>query len=235
MSLFSLHGALGHPGDWSLLAESLPLRPVALMTHRPVSFRSWAKEFANDPEVRADPCPTLLGYSMGARLALHTLLEKSNPWKAAVLLAPHPGLETEKERRERRLRDSVWAEKLKNQPAAEFSRAWNAQAVFRNSTAQDQDRPPHPNHRRCFAEWSLGSQENLVPQLERITIPILWLTGSADPIFTRIAQASINSLPNGQHRILQGCGHRIPFEKPDLVAEEITTFLNNAVGPSWSS
>lgn len=49
----------------------------------------------------------LVGYSMGGRLALHALLE-GGLWDAAILISPHPGLESEEERAARRAGDAEW-------------------------------------------------------------------------------------------------------------------------------
>jgi pimeloyl-ACP methyl ester carboxylesterase len=56
-------------------------------------FLKWAQEFN-----KALPKePILLGYSMGARLCMHALLE-SCP-KALILISSHPGLKTQLEKK----------------------------------------------------------------------------------------------------------------------------------------
>ena len=57
---------------------------------------------------------SLLGYSMGGRLALYLLTRFPENWLGIVLESTSPGLESEKERSERIKHDASLAKKIEN-------------------------------------------------------------------------------------------------------------------------
>ncbi|MBT8043358.1 MAG: hypothetical protein KJO79_00280, partial [Verrucomicrobiae bacterium] len=79
--IWALHGAVGMAADWRVFAASLPpsfggLRRLDLWRFLdccPMPLEKFGITLAEEIK-RIDPEPTLLGYSMGGRLALHALL-----------------------------------------------------------------------------------------------------------------------------------------------------------------
>ena len=74
----------------------------------PMTMPEFGRALNREAESASAGKRALAGYSMGGRLALHALLE-GGAWDAAILIAPHPGLETGEERAARREADALWA------------------------------------------------------------------------------------------------------------------------------
>lgn len=120
MKMWALPGFLGRENDWDFL--KLPLTPVSITAKS--SFLTWAQEF-NQQVSGSDNI--LIGYSMGARLALHALLDQPKKWQAAILLSCHPGL---KEPQDRLEQDKKWARRFETEPWESLMAEWNAQIVL---------------------------------------------------------------------------------------------------------
>jgi len=167
----------------------------------------------------------LVGYSMGARLALHALLD-GGPWDAAVLVAPHPGLESKSERAARRESDAEWAGRALTGDWREFLALWNAQPVL-----ADSERLPAAGElrrrevARSFMDWSLGAQEPLWERLGEIQCPVLWCVGERDGKFRALAERAVPLLPRGELWVAPDSGHRAPWDAPEAFAAKVGEFL----------
>ncbi len=189
------------------------------------------------------PSPhVLVGYSMGARLALHALLA-GGPWNAAVLVAPHPGLESGEERTARRATDAEWASRALSGDWREFLEEWEGQAVIRGTSNAERptsniewkmaDRAGLIARRRevarSFVDWSLGAQEPLWEKLPEIACPVLWCVGERDTKFRALGERAAGLLPRGELWTAPGAGHRVPWETPEAFREKIGEFLEWAI------
>ncbi|MFT4547733.1 MAG: 2-succinyl-6-hydroxy-2,4-cyclohexadiene-1-carboxylate synthase [Verrucomicrobiales bacterium] len=204
----ALHGMLGDASDWDFMPEFAG-----------VDLWKW-NCCLDDIALGAD---VVLGYSMGGRLALHAL----NQVKAAVIVSAHTGLP---DRRETRLaQDQGWARKARSMPWADFLAEWHAQPVFVRGEFEP-DRSGLEAQREAIAlafdRWSLGRQEDLLPRLAGVKIPVLWVNGARDEKFTRIGKAACEVLQQGEHVIIENCGHRVPWEVPEQFSELVLRFLS---------
>jgi 2-succinyl-6-hydroxy-2,4-cyclohexadiene-1-carboxylate synthase len=79
-----------------------------------------------------DAPPTLIGYSLGGRIALQ--LAKAHPsfYSHVIILSAHPGIAEEKERQARVAHDQMWIEKLKNFSLEDFLNEWYNQPLFQS-------------------------------------------------------------------------------------------------------
>ncbi|RYD62942.1 MAG: alpha/beta fold hydrolase [Verrucomicrobiaceae bacterium] len=171
----------------------------------------------------------LIGYSMGARLGLHALLD-GGPWDAAVLIAPNPGLESEEDRAARRGGDAEWGSRALSGEWSDFLDAWNAQPVL----AASREKAVLSVHfrrevARSFVDWSLGAQEPLWGRLGEIACPVLWCTGERDGKFTALAERAVPSLRNGELWVVPGSGHRVPWDAPEAFQQRVGEFLERVV------
>lgn len=234
MRPLALHGALGEPDDWdSVVAAGIELEAIDLFSsHGGLAAavggnlldagRAVAARWGASGE------RVLAGYSLGGRIALQALLADKADWKGAVILAAHPGLEDEAERRVRLKADAVWAEKLVRLDPGKFLEQWDAQRVFAGEAAgrTRSKRVPLPGGRwetmaACFGGWSLGAQKPLWPRLSEIAVPVTWMVGEQDLKFLALAKRAVSLLPRGRLVVVAGCGHRLLLEAPDAVAEEL--------------
>lgn len=235
--LWCLHGAVGHASAWRGLAVSdwgvkrvdlwrfLACCPMSL----PAFGRALNEEAGGGLRSGEGGKRVLVGYSMGARLALHALLS-GGPWDAAILIGPHPGLESEEERVSRRELDAGWAARAMTGDWADFLRAWNEQPLLASSAAAD----PAPELRRrevarSFVDWSLGAQESLWSRLADIHCPVLWCAGERDPKFLALGKRATVLLPAGELWVAPGAGHRVPWDAPQAFHAKVREFLEQVV------
>lgn len=203
-----LHGFLGTPADWDFLRDA----GIGVMA---------PDLFAGDSI--PDRGDTLLGYSMGGRLALEALLAGARYDRAVIISA---GLNLESGREERRVRDREWARRFECDPWDELMTAWNVQSIFGGSVLQrresDFDRAALA---RALREWSPAILKPLRPRLGAIMIPVLWMAGEHDNQYVAEAELAVSELPNGRIWICPDASHRIPWEKSDDFIARLREFV----------
>jgi 2-succinyl-6-hydroxy-2,4-cyclohexadiene-1-carboxylate synthase len=240
MECSCLHGAVGMAADWrafakNMAASGIGTRAVDLwrfLECNPMPLPDFGKALNADAsgEVFRGSSRALLGYSMGGRMALHSLLEKDHPWHAGIIVSAHPGLETESERASRRGSDATWATQSLAGDWQKFLTAWNAQPVLGGRLIRDPQATGSLITRRreiarSFVDWSLGAQQPLWDRLPEIKPPILWVVGENDPKFLALAERAVASIPNARLAIAPTAGHRVPWDSEEWLANEVTHFL----------
>lgn len=238
-----LHGSVGLPADWRKLSEALAERKVStraldlwrFLECEPMPIGQFGTAFNADASGHVDrgQSRVLVGYSMGGRLALHALLEKDHPWKAAVIIGAHPGLEDEAERAERAGADAEWASKALLENWSDFLEAWNAQPALQGADIHDSKERSRLQLRRreiarSFVDWSLGHQQPLWDRLGEIDIPVLWVVGEADEKFQALGERACQLIANAKLKLAPNSGHRVPWQAGDWLAQQIGHFALSA-------
>jgi 2-succinyl-6-hydroxy-2,4-cyclohexadiene-1-carboxylate synthase len=237
-----LHGAVGMAADWRAFAKRLAESKIGtravdmwrFLEQQPLPLAEFGAAFNADAagEAARGNGRVLMGYSMGGRLALHALLEKSHPWQAAVIVSAHPGLEHDALREARRSADAAWAARALAGNWQDFLTEWNAQPVLGETMPRDAGASAAmAQHRReiarGFVDWSLGAQQPLWDRLCDITIPILWVAGEKDARFLELAQRAVAALPQARLAVAPDTGHRVPWEAEEWLARETAAFLTS--------
>lgn len=225
-TLVCLHGAVGNTSDWEglrLAVESwAQCEALCLWDTEPGDLIRWSKwlssEYGGEDRI-------LVGYSLGGRLALHSLVHAETAWRAAVIISGHTGMDSDDERHARLITDDLWAKRLEALPPEEFNAMWQRQPVLQSSLPVSID--PHPEMTRSFREWSLGNQEDLLNSLSKLKIPTLWVTGEHDPKFGIIAQRAAYSMFDAAHVVISDAGHRVHMDQPEATADAILTFVQS--------
>jgi 2-succinyl-6-hydroxy-2,4-cyclohexadiene-1-carboxylate synthase len=240
MKLLCLHGALGSESDWDFLKSAAPINdyaqivPVNLYAF-PGKLDVWAKKFCASLSAAEGPY-VLLGYSLGARLAMHALIEKPEIFAGSIFVSAHSGLKNDIERKTRKIWDENWSTKLLRESSEVFLEAWNAQGVFENSLPKEGlEKRPKLEIVRAFTDWSLANQENLLPKLKSVQSPMLWVYGQNDPKFRELARNALTNLPQAKGLEIAGGGHRLLCDKPSELAHAILSFLENLFRAKTSS
>jgi 2-succinyl-6-hydroxy-2,4-cyclohexadiene-1-carboxylate synthase len=236
-----LHGAVGMTSDWRSLASALAGHGISsravdlwrFLECESVSMPDFGKRLNADAEgeVSRGRKRVLIAYSMGGRLALHSLLE-GGPWEAAVIISADPGLREEAAAAARRTQDTLWATQALTMPWADFLQKWNSQPILGSPVRDEREEKKLIQRRReiarSFVDWSLGSQLPLWDGLPRIEIPILWIAGERDEKFTALArEAAAATGENARLAIAPGCGHRIPWEDEAWLTGQILEFTSS--------
>lgn len=203
----ALHGFLGLPSDWDLLKRA----GFSIVT----------------PDLRVIPPEgdTLLGYSLGGRLALHALLGGARYRNAVIVSA---GLGVEENREQRVARDEHWAERFEHGEWYAVMRDWNAQPIFGGHAMprHEADFDRHELARR-MREWSPAVLPPVAPRLHEIEIPVLWIAGSRDAKYVAEGRRAIELLPRAALWIAEGSAHRVPWEQPEAFAAQVREFTSN--------
>ena len=206
--IWCLHGFLGRGADWDFLRD-------AGFEIRAPSF------FAGDPldSVRPAPDDILLGYSMGARLALH-LMQTNRVAKGVLISAgvasPEPGRDE---------LDETWARRFESENWDSVIGAWNSQSVFagrpnpRTRNEADYDRKALS---AALRDWSPAV---LHMSLRGIVIPTLWIAGEDDVKYREAARRASERLKNAELWICPGAAHRVPWEQPAAFIARLRQFI----------
>jgi 2-succinyl-6-hydroxy-2,4-cyclohexadiene-1-carboxylate synthase len=228
--IYALHGFLGHPSDWQAFTKIPSLVPCDLcqsglaLPHEGLwawaqTFNRWVADHIHDA------LPTLLGYSLGGRLALHVLIDRPDLWQRAIIVSANTGLKTNDEKTKRLFHDEQWAKRFEVDPWELLMKDWNAQEIF-GGHVMAPTREEKDYSRQTLAAmmrgWSLGYQEDLKEKLAELSIPILWITGELDRKFTALAQNVVLKHPSSRRIVVPGVAHRVPWESP------FETLVNNA-------
>ena len=221
-----LHGAVSHYKDWSGIIGSID----STVGFAPNLYRYTNYELNKSARLINkfnDEAETLIGYSMGGRLALHCLLESNSKWEKAVIISAHTGLKSETEKLNRVKSDINWADSaIKNWDS--FIQSWESQSIFKNSQPIKRDYSLSHHKRNIassFQNWSLGNQKFLEPLLKKIRIPVLWIVGDLDFKFLEIADRACKILPNAELVKLKSTGHRVPWDNPTQTLNTINNFI----------
>jgi 2-succinyl-6-hydroxy-2,4-cyclohexadiene-1-carboxylate synthase len=224
MAIYALHGFLGKPTDWNEVFPASHLVQTPNLFEKEISpLWDWSKGF-NSSVIESSN--VLVGYSMGGRLALHALIQNPKLWKAAIIISANPGMDDPVQCSIRQIEDSEWAKKILNQPWNELMIDWNRQSVFDGSKIErneiDFDRT---SLAKAMISWSLGNQDNLMPAIERLEMPILWIAGENDTKYTEIARRMKFRHPKSKISIAPLAGHRVPWQQKLWFQKEVEQFL----------
>ncbi|OXS73803.1 2-succinyl-6-hydroxy-2,4-cyclohexadiene-1-carboxylate synthase [Lysinibacillus sp. KCTC 33748] len=252
-TLVALHGFTGSTATWRNLAKALPsVRVIAidLIGHGQTAIPKQISRFSMQEQIQDLEevfCQlelkkfTLLGYSMGGRVALSYAITYPERIEKLILESASPGLRTSKERSERCERDNALAEKIISNGLISFVNAWETIPLF-----ESQKRLPHDVQEAIRFERLSQEEEGLAGSLrgigtggqppnwmvlEKLEFPVLLITGSLDEKFCKIALEMKALLKNAKHTTVNDAGHAIHVENPaefaTIVEEHLTSFNTN--------
>lgn len=236
-----LHGAVGSVSDWRSTASVLASKGMAtravdlwrFLECESLPMDTFASQFNAEAigEVQRGQLKILIGYSMGGRLALHSLLQPGSPWDAAIIISAHPGLADPAEQAARRSEDASWAFAALTGKWDEFIDKWHARPILADSIPRDPREDAKLVQRRreiarSLVDWSLGSQADLRPQLPSVSIPTLWIAGENDLKFHQLATEAVALNPRFALATAPGCGHRIPWQNPTWFTDTLARFAS---------
>lgn len=240
--IWCLHGAVGMAEDWKGLSVRLgqsgqAVRRVDLWRFLdccPMELEDFAKSFCEEVRAGGDQKNILVGYSMGGRLALHALLEDAELFSGAVIVSAHPGGLDERAKILRMAGDAEWAGKALVGEWDLFLKEWEGQAVLNPEGSaleglgnRRQLKIRRQAVARSFMDWSLGKQEDLRDRMREVKVPVLWVTGEKDGKFTELAQELVPGLERGKLEVVEGAGHRVPWEKAGEFEALVEGFLRD--------
>lgn len=237
-TIVALHGFTGEGADFCPLREHLPahasLNAPDLPGHGSRRQLRDLRDYSIDAHLAlitaaaTTPQVTLVGYSLGGRLALHWALAHPERIARLILIGASPGLATAAEREERRLADATLADFIRTRGLDPFFRYWHNQTFF-----QPMLRLPEEQLRPILMRRHRNDPEGLALSLENVgtgTLPSVWhrlkelrcpvdlVTGEHDEKFTRLSREMGAQLPKARLSVIDGAGHAVHLERPGDVA-----------------
>ncbi len=236
--VIALHGFTGQGADFDPLRACLPASPPLIAPDLPghgskgplrqLTDYSLASHLRLISEAATAPQVTLLGYSMGGRLALHWAIAHPERIRRLILVGASPGLATPEERDERRLGDATLAEFIRTRGLEPFFKYWHNQTFFQPMMSLPPERLGPILTRRAqndpeglalsLENVGTGTLPSLWHRLKEIRFPVDLVTGEHDVKFTRIAHEMGAHLPKARHSLIEGAGHPAHLEKPSDLA-----------------
>jgi 2-succinyl-6-hydroxy-2,4-cyclohexadiene-1-carboxylate synthase len=227
--LIFLHGFLGFKEDWEEMFPFFGNRFFCIAYDLPGHGSTPYSEniisaLKNEIQTVVSKKPTLIGYSLGGRIALQ-LQEYAS---ALILLSAHPGLTSKKEKEQRRKVDDRWSEKLLSLPFDAFFAEWYKQPIFQTLQynlsllqllVKRRMKQNPQDLARVLRQLSLANQ----PHMTQFRIPTLFIHGEEDlkyrELYCRLPKTiTVRTIKNG--------GHTIHLENARECAEEILNWLD---------
>lgn len=178
----------------------------------------------------------LLGYSMGARLALYIACHYPDRVRSLTLESGSPGLLTEAERQARRISDEALANSIKQDGISMFVDYWEGLPLFASqqrlsesirATLRQQRLSNNPHGlANSLRGMGTGVQPSLWEALGHITVPTLLFSGALDMKFTEIAQKIHARIASSTLITVADVGHTIHLERPTAIINPLFSLLN---------
>jgi 2-succinyl-6-hydroxy-2,4-cyclohexadiene-1-carboxylate synthase len=164
---------------------------------------------------------TYIGYSMGARFALHVALQNPELVDGLVLIGGTAGIEDPAARAERARVDDAMASRLEAYGIEAFLAAWLAQPLFAGLTPAMQFVPERSENTveglaESLRHAGTGAQDPQWHRLGRLAMPVLVVAGGDDAKFTAEGERMAAAIgTNATFAPVPGAGHAAHLEDPD--------------------
>lgn len=188
------HGFLGSAEDFKFLeGEDIVLHDLY--------------DMKNLPDVSPDD--TLIGYSMGGRIALEIAERVQYKIKKIVLINAHPGLASQEERTDRTAFETKIIEGLKTRPKEAFLEWWNSLPIFNFDSPISTSDERYAKSAELFSKHRLSEQSNHLPLMIQHKDKVLYIAGLFDEKYMELVSEFliphdiiVKGIPGG-HRLFQ--------------------------------
>ncbi len=168
---------------------------------------------------------TVIGYSMGARLALTLAVAYPADLAGLVLESPSAGIADPADRAARRAADERLADEIERDGVRAFVERWEAQPLFAShadlpAEVREAQRRERLRHGTTGLAASLrgagqGAMTPLHDRLGAIAVPTLVVAGARDGVGLERARAVAAGMPDARLGVIDGSGHTPHLERPD--------------------
>ncbi len=243
-----LHGFTGSGESMEAAARALPLGArtisVDLLGHGRSDAPAEAKEYAMETAVRdlvavldarrIERC-VVLGYSMGARLALGVAVFAPERVRAVVAIGARAGIADAGLREARVTDDEALAAAIRSRGIEWFVDHWMSLPIFASQKRLGAEALSEARRQRLsnvvdglagsLCGMGAGAQPVLFEALPLVAAPTLLVTGSEDERFGASARDLQKRLPLGHCEVIPEAGHAAHLENPDAFAHAVRGFL----------
>jgi 2-succinyl-6-hydroxy-2,4-cyclohexadiene-1-carboxylate synthase len=235
-TLVLLHGFTHTGASWDpvirALGERYSVVAPDLRGHGSASLREPVDlEGAIDDVVRIarEDRFTLVGYSMGGRIALHVALALGGRVRRLILIGASPGIDDALEREARRAADerlAAWIDGARD--IEEVARRWERTPVLagqpeavRRRAHDDRLRSTPGGLARALRGLGTGALPSAWGRLGELAMPVVLVAGEADEKFVATAERMAERIRDARVVIVPGAGHAVHLEQPEQIAELI--------------
>jgi len=246
--LIFLHGFMGSGEDWRGVAELVSRRWQAVLVDLPGHGASIGlAEIASTWEgarglvhgiLESSECEryVLIGYSMGARIAIQMAIDAPARLVGLVIESGTAGWEDPSERDARRQIDRERAAELERVPVEAFVRGWYQQELFKTLASRRdlleeivgmRARNDPSELARAVTGLSVANQPNLWTRLGELRVPMLIVTGALDEKYEDIGDRISAATLRSRRVSIAACGHSVHSEAPAAFAEALERFVES--------
>jgi 2-succinyl-6-hydroxy-2,4-cyclohexadiene-1-carboxylate synthase len=187
------------------------------------------------------PTASVLGYSMGGRLALYFAVHHPGRVASLILESASPGLADAQERADRVFSDEALADSIERQGLASFVERWERQPLLEpaphvSQAVRAEQHAIRLQHTGVGLANSLrgmgtGQQPSLWADLSRLDVPTLLVTGDRDVRYCEIASRMQAALPRSERQVIHAAGHTAHVDQPVEFARVVRAYLANWFSP----
>lgn len=235
VALVFLHYFGGSSNSWSKVIRELSQEFRCIAIDLPgfgdsqvvtkLSVSDCADEVTQLIEVLALKKHVVIGHSMGGKIALSLASDKPFGLTSLILVAPSPPT------------PEPFTDKERTQLLNAYGNVFALEQQLNNVTAKplqniDLENSIKDNLRCSHASWNWwvehGSREDISLRMSTVRIPVLVISGAADPKFpgSFLHDEFIKYLPHAYFEEIREAGHLLPLEAPEAVAKLIRKSAN---------
>lgn len=173
----------------------------------------------------------LVGYSMGARLALTAAVRHPEQVTALVLVGGTAGIDGADARAARRAEDEARAQRLEAIGLSAFLEEWLAMPMFAGLPGwarfdEERRRNTVEGLAASLRRAGTGSMTPLWDRLGELRCPLLCVTGALDQRYGQLADRLVAGVAGpARHVVVEDAGHAAHLERPEAAADAVLAFL----------
>jgi 2-succinyl-6-hydroxy-2,4-cyclohexadiene-1-carboxylate synthase len=171
---------------------------------------------------------TLVGYSMGGRIALHIALAHPDQVQRLILIGASPGIADPVQRQARREADERLADDIERSTIAQFASRWAQMPVLAGqppavaaATHADRLRSTPAGLARALRGLGTGVLAPVWDRLGELAMPVVLVAGERDEKFRGLALEMAGAIAGAEVVVIPAAGHPVHLESPDQVARSI--------------
>lgn len=240
---------MGTGADWEPVARTLAARfhclavdwpghgQTPLSTAQGIGYAQWNAVLNDTLTAHGLPAVTLIGYSMGGRLALDFALRYPHRVQTLALISANPGIGDPAQRAARRCWDADNARRLREDGLPAFLQYWYNLPLFASLDAVPGRKPAVIARRsgqdaktlaQIITTISPGTQPSLWPHLSALKIPVLAVYGQLDEKYQNLTREMSRRHPHIRTVGVPQAGHAVHVEQPEALTKIIANFLGDA-------
>ncbi len=179
---------------------------------------------------------SVLGYSMGGRLALRLASTAPRRVAALVIVSASPGLRGTAARRARAAQDGLLADDIERDGVPAFVERWERLPIFATQASlpaatRERVRAERLGHSaRGLANSLRGMGQGVQPpmhaRLPLLRMPALILAGELDAPYCALGREMERLMPRARLAVVPGAGHAVHLERPEVFRRLVMEFLS---------